>query len=52
MNTKDVSMIPLQARSAVLAQAPVGTPPGNHSVARMFAARKKKEAALQAQEDT
>jgi len=41
-------MIPLQARSYVLAQAT----PGNDSVARMFAARKKKEAALQAQEDT
>jgi len=52
LDTKDASTIPLQARSAVLAQAPVGTPPGNHSVARMFAARKKKEAALQAQEDT
>jgi len=48
LNTKDASMIPLQARSAVLAQAP----PRNHSVAHMFAARKKKEAALQAQEDT
>jgi len=52
LDTKDASMIPLQARSAVLVQPPVGTPPGNHSVARMFAARKKKEATLQAQEDT
>jgi len=44
LNTKDASMIPLQAHSAVLAQAP----PGNNYVAHMFAARKKKEAAVQA----
>jgi len=46
--TKDASMIPLQARSAILAQ----DPPGNNYLARMFAAREKKEAAVQAQEET
>jgi len=52
LDTKDASTMPLQACSAVLAQAPVGTPPGNHSVARLFATQMKKVAALQAQEDT
>ena len=47
-NTKDAGMIPLQARSAVLAKAP----PRNNYLARTFAARKKKEAAVQVQEDT
>ena len=52
LDAKDTSTIPLQERSVVLAKAPIGTPPGNHSVARMFAARKEKDAALKAQQDT
>ena len=47
-NTKDAGMIPLQAHSGVLAKAP----PGNNYLARTFAAREKKEAAEQVQEDT
>jgi hypothetical protein len=46
---ENASDIALQDRQAVLAQNPIGTPPGNHSISRMFA---KHQGALRKQEET